>query len=120
MNECIEALEACGIDTKEGIDRFMKQEALFLKFLLRFLEEPDMKKIQEAYQKGDVQECFTAAHSLKSLVGNLAITSLYEPIKPFVETLRAGEFPEESEFISLQEKYDQVVCTLEKISAKNR
>lgn len=119
MKESLSACEACGIDTKEGIERFMDQEALFMKFLLRFLEDDGMQQLMDFFEKKEIEDCFYVAHSLKALTGNLAITCLYEPLKPLVEILRNGQLPEETEIILLKQKYEQVIETLQCIKEKN-
>ncbi len=119
MKESLSACEACGIDTKEGIERFMDQEALFLKFLLRFLEDDGMQQLVDSFEKKEVEDCFHAAHSLKALTGNLAITCMYEPLKPLVEILRSGQLPEEEDVFTLKQKYEQVIATLQCIKEKN-
>lgn len=119
MKDSLSALEACGIDTKEGIGRFMNSEKLFIRFLLRFLDDTGMENLMKSYKAGDVSECFRAAHSMKALTGNLAITCMYEKLKVMVEVLRKGEFPENKEFESLFQNYTDVVETLQEISHNN-
>lgn len=118
MEESLSALEACGIDTKEGVERFMNSEELFMKFLLRFLEDTGMEEMMRAYEVGNVTECFHAAHSLKALTGNLAISCLYNLLKTMVEELRSGSFPAKEKFSTLYADYSRVIETLQTIKEK--
>lgn len=106
-------LEAAGIDVDEALERFMGNEALMTKFLLRFPEDPNFPQLKQALAGGDGARAFEAAHALKGVVGNLSMKKLFQSMSVLVEDLRAqdlaaaaGRMPE------LEAQYNQMVEAL--------
>lgn len=86
-------LTAAGIDVEEALGRFMGNEALMMKFLLRFPQDPSFQQLKEAMARCDAAQAFTAAHTLKGLAGNLSMKELFRQISAIVEDLRSGDLP---------------------------
>lgn len=86
-------LEEAGIGVDEVLERFMNNEALMLKFLLRFPDDPNFLQLREAMTRQDAEEAFRAAHTLKGITGNLAMHALYQLVSETVEDLRRGDLP---------------------------
>lgn len=89
-------LIAAGVDVDEVLLRFMGNEDLMMKFLLRFPEEPSFSQMKKAMEQGDAAGAFAAAHTLKGVVGNLSMKSLYQQVSALVEDLRNGDLAEAS------------------------
>ncbi len=51
-------------------------------------KEPSFEKLQTALANGNLKEAFDAAHSLKGVLGNLALTPLFNPVNEMTELLR--------------------------------
>lgn len=83
-----ERLAAAGVDLAQGLERFMGKEALYRKFALKFLEDPNFEKLRQALSDGDAGEAFAAAHTLKGVCGNLSFNRLYAAAEAVVEPLR--------------------------------
>ena len=81
-------LIAAGVDVEEVLLRFMGNESLMMKFLLRFPEDPSFPQLKEAMEQGDTARAFTAAHTLKGVAGNLSMNALYQQVSALVEDLR--------------------------------
>lgn len=106
-------LEKAGIDTNDALARFMENEALMMKFLLRFPEDPSFAQLQEAMEHGDAAQAFTAAHTLKGVAGNLSMRDLYGLVSRVVEDLRAGDLAgAASRMPELEKRYQELVRTL--------
>ena len=84
-----EKLAAYGADTKTGLERCMGQEAFYIRLAGMILQEENFDKLEQALAAGDLKEAFSAAHALKGVTGNLALTPLYEPVQEITELLRA-------------------------------
>ncbi len=84
-------LVSAGIDVDEALDRFMGSEALMVKYLARFPQDPNFSLMEQAIRAGDAAQAFTAAHTLKGVTGNLSIHALYQPLSQAVEDLRRGD-----------------------------
>ena len=85
----VEKLAAYGADTKTGLERCMGQEAFYIRLTGMILQEKNFDALEQALAAGDLKEAFSAAHALKGVTGNLALTPLYEPIQEITELLRA-------------------------------
>ena len=107
-----EKLKNAGIEADEAIERFMGNETLYLKYLLRFPGDENYQILCSSMVSGDVKRAFEAAHTLKGVCGNLSIKGMEKLLREQVEYLRAGEM-EKAELMmnDLREAYEQV-CVL--------
>ena len=85
----IEQLEEFGVDTKEGLTRCMNNQTFYLKMLKMGLGNDQFEKLDQALSANNIDEAFEAAHALKGVLGNLAITPIYKPLAEMTEMLRA-------------------------------
>lgn len=83
--------EAYGGDYGETMDRFMGNEALYLRLLNMLFEDDSLQKLAAALDAGDQAAAFSAAHTLKGVAGNLGLTPLYRAVCAMVEPLRREE-----------------------------
>jgi chemotaxis protein histidine kinase CheA len=82
-------MEQKGFDVDGTMRRFLNNEALYIKCLKKFLDDPSFEKLKEAYESGNCNECFKWAHTMKGFVSNLGINDMYHLLIPMVEKLRA-------------------------------
>ena len=85
----IEQLQNFGVDTKEGLTRCMNNQTFYFKMLKMGLNNDQFEKLEQALAANNVEEAFEAAHALKGVLGNLALTPLYNPLAEMTEMLRA-------------------------------
>ena len=106
-------LAAAGVDVEEALTRFMGNEDLMLKFLLRFPEDPSFSQLKAAMEHGDAAGAFTAAHTLKGVAGNLAMTGLFRQVSLLVEDLRSQDLPAaQARMPVLEETYTGIIAAL--------
>lgn len=106
-------LEAAGVQVEDALYRFMGNEGLMLKFLLRFPQDENFGALQQAMDRGDVGAAYQAAHTLKGVAGNLAIEPLFTAASAVVEELRAEQLQEAAERMpALEEVYLRTVALL--------
>ena len=86
----IDALRQFGADTQDGLSRCMNNEAFYLRLVNMALDDPGFEKLAAAVESGDKKAAFEAAHALKGVLGNLALTPLFEVTSEMTELLRAG------------------------------
>ena len=91
----LNALRAYGANTDEGMKRCLNDEAFYLEMVSMALADRSFDQLRSAMEAGDVQAAFSAAHSLKGSVGNVALTPIFEPICALTELLRGKETPVE-------------------------
>ncbi|MDD2972700.1 MAG: Hpt domain-containing protein [Lachnospiraceae bacterium] len=103
-------LKTVGIDVEDAMDRFMNNEELYAKFLLKFLEDKDFEEMKVFLEEGNCQDAFTSGHTVKGVTGNLSINGLYYIIVPFVEYLRNGNLEAAREhFPELEKAYNDSI-----------
>ena len=86
----IDALRRFGADTQDALGRCMNNEAFYLRLVRMALADPAFDALASAIEKNDRQAAFHAAHSLKGILGNLALTPIYQPASELTELLRSG------------------------------
>lgn len=84
----IQALKEFGADTETGLARCMKKEDFYLRLVDMSLKEPRFEQLQEAMRQKNYKQAFEYCHSLKGVVGNLALDPLYKEICELTEALR--------------------------------
>ena len=66
----------------------MMMDDFIKRMLTKFVQSNPASNLFKAYEDNDYQAVFAAAHSLKGVTGNLALTSLYDKVVPIVEKTR--------------------------------
>ena len=85
----VDGLKAWGADTAQGISRCMGNEGFYLGLVPKVLEDKNFDNLTAAIGAHDLDAAFAAAHGLKGMLGNLALTPIYEPVVEITELLRA-------------------------------
>ena len=87
----LEELRALGADVETGLSRCMGKEDLYLKLISMGLGDAKFEELGAVLEAGDLSKAFEICHALKGVIGNLAITPLYEILSTMTEKLRARE-----------------------------
>ena len=110
-------LEEAGIDVADALTRFMDNEALMLKFLLRFPEDKNFPLLKQAMDSGDAAQAFEAAHTLKGVAGNLAMTELFQQVSLLTEDLREQDLSAaRARMPALEACYARIIAVLRELS----
>ncbi len=86
----IDALNRFGADTRNGLERCLNNEAMYLRLVNMALDDANFGRLAAAVETDDRKAAFEAVHALKGVMGNLALTPLYELSSELTELLRAG------------------------------
>ena len=106
-------LEQAGIDLEEAAARFMNNDGLMLRFLLKFPQDKNFENLRQALAAGDAEGAFTAAHTLTGVAGNLSLKEVYAQAAILSDTLRGGDLAAAAEQMPrLEEAYRRVVEAL--------
>ena len=118
MNEKLkEKLEMTGVDVRAGIERFMGNEGLYLKFTLRFLDDLNAQKLTDTFAEGDMDAALTAAHTLKGVCGNLSFQTLFNNASEITNLLREDKAEEaKAKLPELQKNYRELTEILREYS----
>ena len=85
----IEKLRAWGADVDEAMERCLNNEAFYLRLVDKALQDPNFDKLKDAVGTGDLDKAFEAAHAIKGVLANLALTPILDPVREITELLRA-------------------------------
>ncbi|MBO6137063.1 MAG: Hpt domain-containing protein [Lachnospiraceae bacterium] len=85
----IKQLESFGVNTKEGLERCLNDESFYLGLIPSALDQSSYSALEQAIKANDMDAAFEAAHALKGVLGNLALTPIYEPVSEMTELLRS-------------------------------
>ena len=85
----IDALRAFGANVDEGLGRCMKNEGFYLRMVRMACGDGNFEKLEKAAEDNDLTAGFEAAHALKGVLANLALTPLTNPVSELTELFRA-------------------------------
>ena len=114
MMDTKEFLAACNGDYESTMRRLMGNEAFFCRLLPKVFQDNNFQKLGDALALGDLETAFDAAHTVKGMVGNLGLTSLYDAICEIVEPLRRQD--SRADYCALYQRIQQEYLRLEVLS----
>ncbi len=88
-------LKEYGVNIEEAIHRFMNNDELYKKMLLKLPDNIESLPILKFVETGDYSKAVANAHTLKGVTGNLSLTPLYKAYSRIVDLFREGK-PEEA------------------------
>jgi len=91
MDKRLIELKSWGCDIAGAMERFLDDEEFYFECYGQALEDAGFEQLKEALDAHNVRQAFEHAHSLKGIIANLGLTSLYNIIVDIVEPLRLGQ-----------------------------
>ena len=85
----IEKLRDWGANVDEAMERCLNNEAFYLRLADKALQDPNFDRLKDAIGAGDLDKAFEAAHALKGVMANLALTPILDPVRGITELLRS-------------------------------
>lgn len=111
-----DALIAGGMDWSATLDRFGGNEALLLKYLGRFRDDPSFAALQADVQHSDWASAEVSCHTLKGISGNLGLTPLYHACSTMMTLLRGQDNAgAAATFETVQTEYRKVFALLQSL-----
>lgn len=101
-DELKQELCSWGIDWPDVSARFMGNDDLVIKFMLKFADDQSMEELTAALANGDTENAFKAIHTLKGVAGNLGMSVIHDDVCALTEILRVGSLD------GAKEKYDRI------------
>ena len=95
----IEQLNEYGADTKEGLKRCMNMPDFYLRLVGMVAKDEHLAQLKEAVAAGNLEAGFEAAHALKGVLANLALTPVLKPVSEMTELLMGTDVPPRREDI---------------------
>ncbi|MCR5078433.1 MAG: Hpt domain-containing protein [Bacilli bacterium] len=110
----IDSLKEYGANVEEGLTRCVNRESLYLRLVGKAAVSPDFERLETAIDNRDYEDAFQAAHGLKGVVNNLALTPLKAPIEEITEHLRAKEEIDYSRLLAeIKDAHDRLKAIVE-------
>ena len=96
----IDVLKDFGANVDEGLERCLGEEDFYLELIPSTLEEGYYKGLEDAINLKDLHAAFEAAHALKGLLANLALTPILTPVSEMTELLRDNQDTDYTKLLS--------------------
>ena len=81
-------LEENGADVDTTLKRFMGNDGIFMKFILKFLDDKNYAGLLENLEQKDYLAAFNSAHTLKGVTANLGLDPIRDVVSEMTELLR--------------------------------
>ena len=105
----LDSLKEYGAKIDEGLERCMGMESFYLEMIELGLSDERFEKLGAALEKKDYEEAFELAHALKGVIGNLALTPLYDTLCSVTEHLRVkDEMDYKPDYDKLMQQRDDI------------
>lgn len=101
-----------GIDWQVTLDRFMNNESLYEKFLIKFPADPLFNELKNSMEAGDEHTSFRIAHTLKGVAGNLGLDNLFKAVSLLTDELRNGHIEKATVLMDDVSTQYEAVCNL--------
>lgn len=111
MSTLLDSLKAWGCDVDGALERFVGDGELYVTCLNTVLTDKAFAGLGDALGKGDIQEAFDHAHTLKGVLANMGLTPMFDIAVRIVEPLRAGNGE------NLMPIYDELLQAKNKLEA---
>ncbi|WP_051204885.1 Hpt domain-containing protein [Butyrivibrio sp. VCD2006] len=104
-----------GVNWSDVQERFMGNEDLVEKFMLKFLNDSSFNALTEGLAAKNAEEAFKGCHTLKGVTGNLALDGMRPDVLELTEILRAGSLDGSEElYQKIKKSYDALIGILKK------
>lgn len=117
VEEVLNELAANGVDLEKTLHRFLENKDLYVKFLKKFLDDPNYAQMQEDVKAKDYVKLLESSHALKGLSGNLGLDPMFEKLSKMVSDIRANDYSDiENLNVAIKEYYDLYVGIISKLA----
>ena len=104
-----ELYEKLGANYQEALSRLMN-DALITRFIIKFAHSYNLDELKQAYLTNDNKRMFEVTHALKGVIGNLALTKLYNMVSSFCDLVREKDNSEKLDLANqmkeLEDEFD--------------
>ncbi len=104
-----------GVNWDDVKERFMGNEDLVEKFMLKFLNDASFDALTKGLEVKDPEAAFKGCHALKGVTGNLSMDGMRPDVLELTEILRAGSLEGADElYAKIKASYDELIAILKK------
>lgn len=122
MKQLLEDLRSAGVDVDGTLYRFMNASELYVKFILRFPQEPqyeELKTLVETEKLDDegFDSLHHVAHAFKGVCSNLGMTALAQPLYRIEFQAKNNSFDGvKSDFQKIEAEYSKIINIISEYS----
>lgn len=115
-------MEENGANVDTTLERFMGNEALYMKFIMKFLDDKNFGDIMEKLEKSDYEGAFNGAHALKGVTANLGLDPINDAATQMTELLRNKQAQEVDveKLDETRKQLEEAYIRFQKILAENK
>lgn len=111
-------LGGIGVDIDSTLERFMNNEAIYEKFLKKFLADTNFECLERSMGEKNYEEALKYAHTLKGVGGNLGLTDIFKITETMVAKFRNNNLEGiDDDFAALKANYNDVVAVIKEFVA---
>jgi len=112
-----------GFDLVDGLDRMLGRPELYLKFMLKLVEDhgDDARLVRESLKRGDFDTAHRLAHTTKGVSGNLSANDLYVAASKLSDAVKSDAIKKGEENLdelldTFEAELNRVVATIRSLS----
>ena len=105
------------INAEEGVKRVMNNSKLYVKLLVKFIDDPSFNSLESAVSAGDMENAKAMSHTLKGLAANLSLTELTKQSLELESQIKDGNLNSE-QMTLVKNVYHKTITEIEKVIAK--
>lgn len=111
-----------GAEVEAALGRFLGNEALYMKFIVKFLDDENYTGTIQSIEARDYEAAFQYAHSLKGITANLGLEPVRAAASQITDLLRNRKSQEidEKQLMDYKEELETVYKNFQKIIEENR
>lgn len=87
-----ETLIGLGCNVDAALDRFVNDKDFYIGSLREFKDEPEFERLSRSIRSHDINAALDAALILKSIIGSLEITPLFDESNALISSLKTEDF----------------------------
>ncbi len=112
-----------GANIETTVNRFMGNEGLYLKFLMKFQDDRHYESLEKNLEEQKYEDAFNDAHTLKGVAANLGLDTISNASSKLTELLRGKKTPDEidlEQVESVEQHLGELCHIFRKILAENK
>lgn len=103
----IERLRQAGVDTDSAINRFMGNEALFLKFMRRLPDTLKIAEMKQTLEEENGEDFYSYVHDLKGVAGNLGLSDIFDAAQATLVEYRSTQLRNKKKMVGLLSEIEE-------------
>lgn len=113
MKKLYEDLTENGVDIEHTMERFMDNEAIYERFLKKFLSDPNYELLGKSLHEKNYEDALSSSHTLKGVCGNLGMNVLFKKLEKMVTDIRAGEYSTlDAQYEDMKPNYESIYAII--------